>query len=456
MMHDREIVEDLIESIHVARDVVNSSVGRVEKINTIRKFFDKSDTFTKKLGDQAYTKTLKELGLNDYEVEKIVDFKNQSHINDITSDFFKSINFSEPYTSPLSQNKNWLSVALVDKSKLTNEYGKLVEYISDTFQKNQKAEFLAILDKYIEVTSQKEDKKPFLEMLKKFNPQDKFMVQLLTKEINTFGKRYSIDDQGEMYIIAESIINMNKDGKMIFNSGKSRATDLVFKENNGDYGLICVTSLTNTESQQQLFKYTKSLEKKLKTNVNPYIYCDSLVRFNVQPKKRGRPSKSSLLQLAGLNKDSINAINILGALQVFTISDIDDMDFYKNTIGKTKVQFFNDDGGKVLQNMNAKEKIMLLEQCTVHAFEILAGDKNFWLTTTIAKDLQKKFILDVCNTYLWLKENDLIQQPQLETLGRKVLENYTLDSHVNLEPKEKRLITQAKESLGLEVKKLKL
>ncbi len=455
MLDEKEVTQDLIDSIQFAKNIVISQVPKSEKINTIRRFFDKSNDFTKKLGERAYSNTLKEIGLNEYEVEKIIDFKNQSYINDITSDFFKNINFSENYISPLSQNKNWLSVALVDKTKLTDEYGKLVEYISDTFQKNQKAEFLAILDKYIEVTSQKEDKKPFLDILKRFDHKDKFMVQLLAKEINSFGKRYSIDDQGDMYIIAESIINVNKEGKMIFNSGKARATDLVFKENNGDYGLICVTSLTNTDSQQQLFKYTKSLEKKLKTSVNPYIYCDSLVRFNVQQRKRGRPSKSSLLQLSGLNKESVNAINILGALQVFTISDIDDFDFYKNTVGKTKVQFFNDDGGKVLQNLSSKEKIQLLERCTFHAFEILAGDKNFWLTTTIAKDLQKKFLLDVCNTYLWLKENDLISDERMENLGRKVLDNYTLDSHVNLEPKEKRLITQAKESLGLEVKKLR-
>lgn len=453
----KSINERFIGSIQAAKDYVESNLPKAEKDEKINRFFDCIEEFSQTYGEERLQKSLMELGFNSYETGKIIDLKNQSQITDAALVFFKEIDIDlsvNDYSSPLSKNKNWLSASVIEADKLSEQYGKLVEYIS-TFEKNQKAEFLAILDKYVSVSSQNPGKHDLLRLFQNFNPQNKYIMELLTIELNSFCSRYSIDDTGRASPIYEKIFKLNNKGHLSFTRGQARATDCVFTDIDGSKGLICSTSETNTENQQQIFKFRKALMEHFGSNVNCYIYCDSLVRYNENKSMGpGRPSKSTNVNIQSIDRNYIVAMNLIGALQVFTITDLGDGDFFKETIEKTQIQLFNNDGGTKVANMTARSKIALIEESAVMAFELIAANKEFWLTNTIAKDLQKKFLLDLCNTYVWLHNNDLIENPALTAYAKSALTDYTLDTHVNINSKDRQLLISAKTILGLNINKI--
>lgn len=472
--NEKENKEDLISKFSDVVLIVESSASTEEKNDKTAIFVSSLRFFEKSFGRNNLSALLTEIGLNDYETEKVITLKEEAKLTDISLDFFKRLDFSPAsYKSPLSQNRDWLKTATVDEEKLSKNFGKLVKRVA-TYHRFKKAEFLAILDKYVESIYENPGKQKMKELLSDFDGSHDAVFALYA-ELNKFTHRYSIKDDGTLnyvkqnaftwtsqylveFIKGKKKVDYNPDWGITFNSGKTRQTDAVFDYKDG-IGLICVTSLNNTENQHQVYKFAKGLSEYSggKKKVYPFFYCDAPYTANEEKTgKPGHPRTSTDPGISSLSKEKIQMMNIVYAMQVFLQTDIEDLDHFKEILETAQIQIINDDGGICFKG-TAKQKVELLESAVLSSLEVINDNKSFWLTPdTIAKDFKKTFILNLCNAYVWLHENRFLTNPQVTEKVKEALSEYTLNSVANISPREKMLITLAKKSAGLTTTKITL
>jgi len=450
-MNDDIYSKRLIESLHNAKISANEDLSNEEKDSATHVFIGCLNDYSKQFGEQSSIEFLLNAGLNDYEAKKVLGFRSSNDATDLVTKFFKTLDLkTDGYISPLSENSNWLSKNLLDNSKLSDEYGNLIQYIAE-WDSNQKAEFLAIIDRYVAETCKDPNKADRLDRLKNFNPSKSYDLDFLASEINGFCYRCSVLSNDKLKFIFnknhtdfENVLEVNG-GRLIFNRAKSYSMDGFYTNANGEPCFICVTSKKSTKDQQQLFKFYAALKSFFKgKKVQCFIYCDSGVRY-------GQYETNN--EIKELNENDIDNINIVSAMRVFmrTVNEKDVVD-YRDLLENTEIQLFNSNGGLKITSMSSKEKIKLLVDAVSSTFNVFNENKEFWLSISKEKDLQKRVLLDLCSSFIWLKDYEYISEektPGLLNLVRNLLQDYNLRIDANLNSDEDAILAQAKKEVGI-------
>lgn len=441
----------LVEKLKLANESVKDDVASKSTELNVRDFIEVSNEYSNLYGQDKLTETLSNEGLSPYDIAQIISFQKQEHITEVTFKFFDKLDLStSKYVSPLSSNDSWLSTSATKTELLSEKYAKLITYITQDLTAKDKAEFLAILDRYAAVKSQTEQGIEILERFKSFNEKNIDDMSLLVKEINGFAKRYTVNSKLEVTEVTDkSGFILYRDGDSVkFRAGGKSLTDCVFKKLDGSYGLICATSSSNTNTQQQLYKFRKALMNHFQVNVVPYLYCDSLLTFNSDKNKKTNEN------LNLLTEDSVNSFNLISAMQVFTRYSTDDPAFIKDSIKESKIQLFNDNAGLKIEGKDALAKVKLLEHCVLNVVNEINSNQDFWIDSTNQFNLQKKVILGICSSYNWLEEQGVLSNSELKDNLKKVLININFADTVNLTTEQDGLIAQTKKNVGVANKKL--
>lgn len=427
-----------------------------KKNNYVSMFINESKKYSDCFGEYLYIELLQSFGLNDYEISCLVLAKNSQHLDVSLGNFFSNMDWNLEYKSPLSKNIDWLVSSEIKKESLSDEYAALIDYIFFDFQPNEIAEILAIIDCYVRVNSQNIEKLNVLNVLKNFDCSNEEHIKLLVDELNNFGGRFTVDQNSNVTKSTKEIFKIGKKG-FEFKTGGKNETDFVFKDLDGNYGLICSTSKEGAKDQHQLYKFRKAIIKYLKPineimstsiDIIPYIYCDST--FKEEKVNGKRASKIAKLKL---NQEEIEMLNLVSVMRVCAVNDVEDMEFVRETIGKIKVQFFNNSGGDLLKDLPFHEKIMKYTEAIRTGFGVMNKDSNFWINNKNTKDIQKKLIIDLCHGFVWCCDNELYQCFDFDSI-HKTLSEFKITSDMNLSIDEKQWISSAKRLVGVKIKSM--
>lgn len=453
-----QLTQILSNKLYEAKDAVSSEKDADHVETIVREFIGCVSELSNIVGEEGVVDVLREQRLNDYEIEQIVNFKNQTHISDAVIQFFSKINLETiKDVSPLSSNEDWLSKNSLNHEALSKEYSQLISYITQDLIPKDKAEFLAILDRYVSVTANTANGAEILSKLKNFDSNNVECSAFLIKEINNFAKRYHIDsDLNVKEVKGKAGYILYRDGAQIrFNAGSSSQTDCVFTENDGSLGLICVTSGKNTSNQHQVYKYRKALIECFNVNVIPYIYCDSLLTFNQEKNKKGASKISANENISKLSDSLINSFNLIGSMLVFarhSTSDESDLSFMVDTIKESQLQLFNDNAGLKIKPLDAKGKVNLLEESLNNVVNEINKNSQFWLDNSNEFNVQKRILLDVCSAYNWLDDMNAINLDTTKQNMVNLFNSVNLSVTVNLNQGQDALIASTKKNLGISKK----
>lgn len=403
--------------------------------------------------EEKFKDFLDERGFNIYEAESFVQLIQSRQITSSTLDFFRNLDLSTEgnYQSPLSQDNNWLATPIVYEDRLA-QYADLISYITQSYQRHETAEFLAIFDLFVE----NNQGNPILQALKDFAqhkdnaPYSYNCMDWLSDELNKFTKRYIVDEFGEVSKDYDPVFIFDGKGGLKFRRAGKSQSDAVIELPNGELLLLAATSNEDTDSQNQIFRMTEGLEKKIGKKVSCVIYCEALIT------RKSVLNSKSALRYQEVSDGLIDAINLLAGFQAFSVSDINNMELYKKVLDRHGIQFYDHGAGQKTKGLSAKEKVSVLESAMDTVLSEFNNNRKYWLGNGTAKDLPKKVMLNLCNTFLWFNTNELITSESLKQKARECLDGYSFPLAANITGREGSLLAQTKKALGLSVSKLSL
>lgn len=411
-MNKKELSKQLLNSVLKANDAINSEdMYSNEELNDfVSEMLTNVVNVRNEYGLEITEKALLEIGFNNYETKVIIENTNQDEIVNTIKTFFEHINLQKDYVSPLNENKDWLSKKQIDASKLSDEYGSLVKYVNDKFSRQQKAEFLAIIDRYVAVKSSDPKNEEVLNKLKNFDPNNETDKNLLISEINKFAQRYTLGKNGkvtkshEPFLIRAKATNKKNDvlkGDLWFNVATTGQPDCVFEDSDGSIGLICATSNDDTKKQQQVYFYRRDIANHFKKEVNSYLYVDAFITANEKINKIGASKFSSANEVKNLPKEEINSINLVNGLMCLARPDSGSEDYFK-TLDTLNIQIINDDAGLELLKLSGQDKIDVFSKSILNATEVILNNKDFWISSGSSRTKQDKLVVKLAGAYTWL------------------------------------------------------